>query len=92
MCCGQKHQIQHGWNELWLETSDSAWLKCVVVKSVRFSMAGMNVLWLETSDSAWLECFMVISVRFSMAGMCCGKKRQIQHGASEGLEYFSLPA
>jgi hypothetical protein len=77
MCSsGQRSQITHVRNVLWSKTSESALLECVVVKNVRFSLAGCVVV--KKSDSACPECVAVKTVRFNMAGMCRGKKRQIQ--------------
>jgi hypothetical protein len=41
MCRGQKRPIQHGWNVLWSEKSESAWLERVAAGKDGFSMAGM---------------------------------------------------
>jgi hypothetical protein len=67
MCCGQKNMSVPICQRHWdsSKTSDSAWLECVVVKNFRFSLAGM--------------CGGT-KVIFCMIRMCCGKKRQIQHG------------
>jgi hypothetical protein len=105
MCHGEKHEIQLGQNVSRSKTSDLAspecvvvktspfaWLECVMVPNVRFSMAGMcfahkprikdclNVSWSKMTDSALLECVGVKNVRSSRSGMCCGQKRQINYG------------
>jgi hypothetical protein len=43
---------------LWSKTSVSAWLECVVVKIVSFSMAG-KCHSKKKSISAWLECAVI---------------------------------
>jgi hypothetical protein len=61
MCHGPNRPFQHGWNVPWSKSSISAWLECVMVKIVSFSMSGR------------LENVMVKIVYFSIAGMCHGK-------------------
>jgi hypothetical protein len=41
MCHGLKHPIQHGLNVSWSKVLNLAWLECVMVGNVIFSMAGM---------------------------------------------------
>jgi hypothetical protein len=55
-----------------------AWLLCVVVKNVGFSMDDG----LSCNLSARLQCVVVKNVGFSMDGLSCGQKYWFQQGWS----------
>jgi hypothetical protein len=96
MCHGQNRQFQHGWNVSWSKSSISAWLECVLVKIVSFSMFeiphGQNRQFQH-------GCVIVKIVSSSMSVICHDQNCPFQYGwnvswskslASAFLEYVII--